>query len=212
MNQDETRTPEKQSEHGQQSEQTRDEAAAQQPEEGTGAESGEELSHEQLLLTLQDAKIKADQYWNQLLMARAELDNIRRRNEREVENAHKYALEKFVRELLPVKDSLELGLAAALGEGTELERLREGMALTLKMLSAAMDKFGVSEVDPKGEKFDPERHQAMAMQESPTAEPNTVMTVYQKGYLLNDRLIRPAMVVVAGAPDEKKGPSVDERA
>jgi molecular chaperone GrpE len=170
------------------------------------------MSHEQLLLTLQDAKAKADQHWNQLLLARAELDNNRRRNERDVENAHKFALEKFVRELLPVKDSLELGLAAAAGEGTELEKLREGMELTLKMLAAAMEKFGVSEVDPAGEKFNPERHQAMAMQESPTAEANTVLTVYQKGYLLNDRLIRPAMVVVSSAPAEKKGPSVDEKA
>ena len=211
MNQEETQTA-KHSERAQQSEHAEEEAASQQPGEHTGVESGENLSHEQLLLTLQDAKAKADQHWNQLLLARAELENNRRRNEREVENAHKYALEKFVRELLPVKDSLELGLAAALGEGTELEKLREGMALTLKMLASAMEKFGVSEVDPKGEKFNPERHQAMAMQQSDTAEPNTVMTVYQKGYLLNDRLIRPAMVVVAGAPDEKKGPSVDERA
>jgi len=211
MNQEETQT-DKHSERAQQSEQTADEATSRQPGEDSGSESGEELSHEQLLLTLQDAKAKADQHWNQLLLARAELDNNRRRNEREVENAHKYALEKFVRELLPVKDSLELGLAAAAGEGSELEKLREGMELTLKMLAAAMEKFGVSEVDPKGEKFDPERHQAMAMQESPTAEPNSVLTVYQKGYLLNNRLIRPAMVVVASAAVDKNGPSVDERA
>ena len=205
MNQDDTQT-------AKHSEPNAEETASQQAEEGAETESVEELSHEQLLLTLQDAKDKADQYWNQLLLARAELDNTRRRNEREVENAHKYALEKFVRELLPVKDSLELGMAAALGEGTELEKLREGMALTLKMLGTAMEKFGVSEVDPQGEKFNPERHQAMATQESPTAEANTVLTVYQKGYLLNDRLIRPAMVVVSSAPAEKKGPSVDERA
>ena len=212
MNQEETQTA-KHSERAQQSEHTEEEAASQQPGEDTGVESGENLSHEQLLLTLQDAKAKADQHWNQLLLARAELENNRRRNEREVENAHKYALEKFVRELLPVKDSLELGMAAALGEGTELEKLREGMELTLKMLAGAMEKFGVSEVDPKGEKFNPERHQAMAMQESPSAEPNTVLTVYQKGYLLNDRLIRPAMVVVSAAGGgENKGPSLDERA
>ena len=211
MNQEDTQTA-KHSERGQQSDTNTEEAAAQQQGEGGSPESGEEMSHEQLLLTLQDAQAKADQHWNQLLLARAELDNNRRRNEREVENAHKYALEKFVRELLPVKDSLELGLAAALGEGTELEKLREGMALTLKMLGTAMEKFGVSEVDPAGEKFNPERHQAMAMQESPTAEANTVLTVYQKGYLLNDRLIRPAMVVVSSAPAEKKGPSVDEKA
>ena len=200
MNQEETQTA-KQSKHTEQAEQTKEETVSQ-GEEG-GVEYGEELTHEQLLLTLQDAKSKADQYWNQLLLARAEVDNTRRRTERDVENAHKYALEKFVRELLPVKDSLELGLAAAAGEGGELEKLREGMELTLKMLAAAMEKFGVSEVDPKGEKFDPERHQAMAMQESPNTEPNTVLTVYQKGYLLNERLIRPAMVVVASAPAEK---------
>jgi molecular chaperone GrpE len=211
MNQDDTQTA-KHSERGQQPDASTEETASQQQGEGGSPESGEEMSHEQLLLTLQDAQAKADQHWNQLLLARAELDNNRRRNERDVENAHKFALEKFVRELLPVKDSLELGLAAALGEGTELEKLREGMALTLKMLGAAMEKFGVSEVDPAGEKFNPERHQAMAMQESPTAEANTVLTVYQKGYLLNDRLIRPAMVVVSSAPAEKKGPSVDEKA
>lgn len=212
MNQDETQTADKHSKRAQKSEEVQDESIQQDEGDEVAAESAEDMSHEQLLLTLQDAQTKADQYWNQLLLARAELDNTRRRTERDVESAHKFALEKFVRELLPVKDSLELGLAAALGEGTELEKLREGMALTLKMLASAMEKFGVSEVDPKGEKFNPERHQAMAMQQSDTAEPNTVMTVYQKGYLLNDRLIRPAMVVVAGAPDEKKGPSVDERA
>jgi molecular chaperone GrpE len=210
MNQEETHTAKP--EDGQQSEQTTDETVSQQEGEAPGGEGGEELSHEQLLLTLQDAKAKADQHWNQLLLARAELDNTRRRNERELENAHKFALEKFVRELLPVKDSLELGLAAAAGETPELEKLREGMELTLKMLATAMEKFGVSEVDPQGEKFDPERHQAMAMQESTTAEPNSVLTVYQKGYLLNERLIRPAMVVVASASAEKKGPSVDEKA
>ena len=214
MNQEETQTA-KQSERAQQPEQSAEEKAARQPADDTGAESasGENLSHEQLLLTLEDTKAKADQHWNQLLLARAEMENARRRHEREVENAHKYALEKFVRELLPVKDSLELGMAAALGEGTELEKLREGMELTLKMLASAMEKFGVSEVDPKGEKFNPERHQAMAMQESPSAEPNTVLTVYQKGYILNDRLIRPAMVVVSsGGGGEKKAPSVDEKA
>ena len=200
MNQEETQTAKP-------SEQTR-QADAQRQE---GKPAGEELSHEQLLLTLEDAQAKADQYWNQLLLARAEVENSRRRSERDVESAHKFALEKFVRELLPVKDSLELGLAAA-GEGAEFEKLREGMELTLKMLGAALEKFGVAEVNPKGQRFNPELHQAMAMQESPAAEPNTVLTVYQKGYLLNDRLIRPAMVVVSGPGAEKKGPSLDEKA
>jgi molecular chaperone GrpE len=205
MNQEEIQSPK-------QSERAKQDFSADQPEGEAAAAAGEELSHEQLLLTLQDAQAKADQYWNQLLLARAEVDNSRRRSERDVENAHKYALEKFVRELLPVKDSLELGLAATVGEGSGFEKLREGMELTLKMLGAALEKFGVSEVNPKGGKFNPERHQAMAKQESATAEPNTVLTVYQKGYLLNERLIRPAMVVVSSGVAEKKGPSVDERA
>lgn len=167
------------------------------------ANSGEQLSHEQLMLTLQDAQAKADQHWNQLLLARAELENVRRRAERDIEGAHKYALERFVNELLPVKDSLELGLAAA-GEGGDVIKLREGMELTLKMLSTALEKFGVKTIDPKGERFNPDLHQAMAMQEIRDVEPNVVLTVYQKGYTLNDRLIRPAMVVVsrpiAGSP------------
>lgn len=211
MNQEETQTA-KHSERARQAEISADEAASRRQDEEAATEAGEELSHEQLMLTLQDAQAKADQYWNQLLLARAEVDNSRRRSERDVENAHKYALEKFVRELLPVKDSLELGLAATVGEGSGFEKLREGMELTLKMLGAALEKFGVTEVNPKGQKFNPERHQAMAKQESATAEPNTVLTVYQKGYLLNERLIRPAMVVVSGGAEEKKGPSVDERA
>lgn len=179
--------------------------------EGSG-EQADEPTREQLLLTLQDAQAKADQYWNQLLTARAEMENTRRRSERDVESAHKYALEKFVRELLPVKDSLELGLAAAGGEGEAIAKLREGVDLTLKMLTTALEKFGVAEVNPKGQKFNPELHQAMAMQEVANAEPNTVLTVYQKGYLLNDRLIRPAMVVVARGGAENKRPPVDERA
>lgn len=211
MNQEETQTA-KHSEQAQQRGASVDETASGRQEKETTSGAGEELSREQLLLTLQDSQAKADQHWNQLLLARAELENNRRRSERDVENAHKYALEKFVRELLPVKDSLELGLAAAVGGGTELEKLREGMELTLKILGAVLEKFGVCEVNPKGEKFNPERHQAMAKQETATAEPNTVLTVYQKGYLLNERLIRPAMVVVSSAVAEKKGPSLDEKA
>ena len=170
-----------------------------------------ELSHEQLLLTLEDAKAKADQHWNQLLLARAETDNVRRRAERDVEAAHKYALERFVTELLPVKDSLELGLAAA-SDGGDVAKLREGMELTLKLLSSVLEKFGVKTVDPKGEKFNPELHQAMAMQEMTNVEPNVVLTVYQKGYLLNDRLIRPAMVVVSRPAAGASSPTLGERA
>lgn len=177
--------------------------------ERTGGDA--ELSHEQLLLTLEDAKAKADQHWNQLLLARAETDNVRRRAERDVEAAHKYALERFVTELLPVKDSLELGLAAA-SDGGDVAKLREGMELTLKLLSSVLEKFGVKTVDPKGEKFNPELHQAMAMQEMSNVEPNLVLTVYQKGYLLNDRLIRPAMVVVSRPAAGASSPTLGERA
>ena len=162
------------------------------------ADAAEQSSEDELLLTLQDAQAKADEYWNQLLRARAELTNIQRRSQRDLENAHKHGLEKFVRELLPVKDSLELGLSAADGEELDVDKLREGMEMTLKLFNDTVGKFGVSEIDPAGEPFNPEYHQAMSTQPAgEEVEPNTVMTVYQKGYLLNDRLIRPAMVVVA---------------
>lgn len=154
---------------------------------------------------LQDARNKADEHWNQLLRVRAEMENLRRRNERELENAHKYALERFALELLPVKDSLELGLAAISDAGgasmDALNKLQEGTQLTYKMLQAALEKFGLKEINPAGEKFNPEFHQAMTLQEAANVEPNTVMAVCQKGYLLHDRLIRPAMVIVAKAPE-----------
>jgi molecular chaperone GrpE len=155
-------------------------------------------SHEALLLSLQDAQAKADEHWNQLLLARADMSNMQRRAERELENAHKYGLERFVRELLPVKDSLEMGLQATEGEETDPAKVREGVEMTLKLLAGAVEKFGVTEINPVGEAFNPDFHQAMTTQPGgDDVEPNTVLTVFQKGYLLNDRLIRPAMVVVA---------------
>ena len=131
------------------------------------------------------------------LRAQAEMENLRKRSERDLENAHKYALERFVSELLPVRDSLELGLAASTGEKADASGIAEGVELTLRMLDQAMDKFGARIIDPAGRPFDPEFHQAMTMQESDTAESGTVLTVVQKGCLLNDRLVRPAMVIVA---------------
>jgi len=151
---------------------------------------------------LEDARNKADEHWNLFLRTQAEMDNLRKRAEKDLANAHKYALEKFVGELLPVKDSLELGLAAANDSSDEaVAKLREGTELTIKMLSAVLEKFGVVEVNPVGETFDPEKHQAMAMQPSAEAKPNTVLAVMQKGYMLNDRLVRPSMVLVAKAPE-----------
>lgn len=154
-----------------------------------------------LQLELENTRAKAEEHWNQLLRTQAEMENTRRRAERDVENAHKYALERFAQELLPVKDSLELGLAAISGDDETIVRLKEGSELTLKMLTSVMEKFGIKAVDPLGEPFNPDLHQAISMQPSTEYGPNTVMSVMQKGYLLNDRLIRPALVVVAKAPE-----------
>jgi len=164
---------------------------------GGAGEQTEELSPDKLVLMLEDARSKADQHWDALLRAKAELDNLRKRTERDVEKAHKFGLERFLTELLPVKDSMELGISAASEEGADVSKVREGVELTLKMLATAIEKFGIEEVDPQGEKFDPERHQAMTMQEAAGVEPGTVVSVIQKGYLLNGRLVRPALVIVA---------------
>ena len=150
---------------------------------------------------LEDARGKADEHWDQCLRLQADLDNLRKRAERDVANAHKYALERFAAELLPVRDSLEMGLAAFAAEGADPGKLREGVELTLQMLTSAMGKFEIREVNPQDERFNPDFHQAMSMQERDDVDPNTVVTVVQKGYLLNERLLRPAMVIVSKAPD-----------
>jgi molecular chaperone GrpE len=149
-----------------------------------------------LRLELQQAQAKAEENWNLFLGARAEADNIKKRAERDVQNAHKYGLEKLISELLPVKDSLELGISAA-NDTSDIEKIKEGSELTLKMLNTAIEKFGVQEIDPVGSKFNPDLHEAMAMQPAKDAEPNTVLQVIQKGYVLNERLVRPALVIVA---------------
>ncbi len=174
---------------------------ADQVEQAGSAEGGVEMSVEELTLQLAEARKRADDNWNQYLRAVAEQENIRKRSERELESAHKYALERFVVELLPVKDSLEMGLAAAEGATSEAAKIKEGIELTLKMLATVMEKFNIREVNPQGEKFDPELHQAMSVQARTDVEPDHVITVVQKGYLLNDRLVRPALVIVSQAPD-----------
>lgn len=153
---------------------------------------------EALQRDLDQALAKADEHWKLYLGAHAEMENLRKRTERDVQNAHKFALERFFGELLPVRDSLEMGLAAA-SDAVDVAKLREGVALTLKQLATAMEKFGARELDPVGAKFDPAEHEAMAMVPGGQAEPNTVVQVIQKGYLLNERLIRPAKVLVAQA-------------
>jgi molecular chaperone GrpE len=134
----------------------------------------------------------------QILRAAAELDNIRKRAARDVEQAHRFALEKFVQELLPAVDSLEL--AAANAGTADAASLAAGQEATLKLLRKALEKFAVIVLDPQGEPFDPQRHEAMAMQPSTTAEPDSVLQVVQRGYELNGRLLRPARVIVAAAP------------
>ena len=176
-------------------------------QESAGAEAPEEVADiEDELDTdaqLAELQAKADENWDRYLRAAAEVENIRKRASRDVEHARKYALENFGRELLAVKDSLEMGLSHA--ESADAESLLAGSEATLKLLAGTLEQFGVTELDPEGEPFDPEHHEAMTMQPSADAEPGSVLTVIQKGYALNGRLLRPARVIVACAEPEKPG-------
>ena len=165
---------------------------------GEGKLESPEKNADSLEAQLEDAQAKATENWEQYLRAKAEMDNLRRRNAKDVENAHKYGIEKFVNELLPVMDGMGLGLAA---EDASAESLREGMELTMKMLEKMMENLGIEEINPVNEKFNAEKHQAMSLQPSADVEPNTVIAVMQKGYSLNERLIRPAMVMVSKAAE-----------
>ena len=167
-------------------------------------ESIDPIVDEESDLLLQLAKLEADlmEAKDESLRNQAEMQNILRRSERDVQNAHKYALDKFVAELLPVVDNLERALQSIDQDKEDLKSLAEGVVLTLKSFQDVLARYKVLPIDPKGEVFDPELHQAMSILEMPGAAPNTVVDVFQKGYTLNDRLVRPAMVVVAGA--EKK--------
>ena len=172
------------------------ESVAQGPEEAD--EDQEKVSEDvaDLLQENERLKMEVGESVDKALRATAELENIRRRTSRDIENAHKYALERFVNELLPVIDSMELGINAS-QSADDLESLREGMDLTLKKLFDCLEKFGVKAIDPAGEKFDPDWHEAVSMQELEGSDSGQVVTVMQKGYELNGRLVRPAMVVVA---------------
>ncbi len=184
-------------------------ATAEEAAQGTKPPADQEPHNpEELTMMLEDARAKADQHWDQLVRAKAEVENLRKRHERDLANAHKYALEAFVQELLPVKDSMELGLNAALDDKADVAKLREGTQLMVKMMTSALEKFNVVEIDPQGRPFDPELHQAMSIQERDDVAPNTVVTVVQKGYTLNGRLVRPAMVMVSKTPAD----SVDREA
>ncbi len=156
-----------------------------------------EITIESLSEQIEALKASAAGNLDKAVRAQAELDNVRKRTFRDVENAHKYALDKFINELLPVLDSMELGLVASV-EGDDVSSLREGLELTLKMFCSSLEKSGVHPVNPqKGDKFNPDQHEAVTMQEVDDVESGTVVTMLQKGYELNGRLIRPAMVIVA---------------
>ena len=157
------------------------------------------LSIEGLQKQLKQAEKKAEENWDKAVRTQAEMQNLSRRTQKDLENAHKYALERFAKELLPVLDSLELGIQASTSDDPEVVALREGTELTIKQLEAVFAKFNMEAINPVGEPFNPELHQAMTMQPSADVEPNTVLNVFQKGYILNGRLLRPAMVVVSQA-------------
>lgn len=153
--------------------------------------------------TLEEIQAKADENWDRYVRAAAETENVRKRAARDVEHARKYAVEAFAKDMLAVRDSFEMGIDAA--ESADVDSLVEGNKSTLKLLSKTLERFGVTEVDPLGEPFDPELHEAISMQPSADAEPGSVLIVAQKGYALNGRLLRPAMVVVAAeASDEQE--------
>src|SRR3990167_1446894 len=158
------------------------------------------LSYEELLQKVNEAEQTANQHWERILHMQADVENIQRRNERDVANAHKYAIDKFVAELLPIVDSLELCTATVPKNLQEsAASIIDGVQMTLKMFYAALEKFGVKQVNPVGQPFNPEFEQAISTQYDTTAKPGTVLSVLQKGYTLNNRLVRPALVVVSKA-------------
>ncbi|MCG8610059.1 MAG: nucleotide exchange factor GrpE [Pseudomonadales bacterium] len=168
------------------------------PEEAASADAQVAVMTEEL------SKLK-----EQVLRSEAEMENVRRRAELDVEKAHKFALEKFTKELLPIADSLEKAIESIQGDDAVLVSAREGVEMTLNLMMSALGKFKVEQLNPVGEPFDPQYHEAMSMVSAPHAEPNSVIAVVQKGYTLHGRLVRPAMVMVAKA---EAGNQIDEKA
>ena len=172
-------------------------------EEPQHTEVGEhEYTIEELKKELEEARQKADESWDKAVRTLAEMENLKRRTQKDLEDARKYALTNFAKDLLPVLDSMILGLQAATGDSEDVKKFREGSELTIKQFEALFAKFNIDTIDPMGQPFNPEQHQAMVMQVVEGAEPNTVVNVFQKGYMLNGRLLRPAMVVVAKAAEK----------
>jgi molecular chaperone GrpE len=173
-----------------------------------------ELTIEELQQALADAEQKALDNWDKAVRAQAEMENLKRRTQKDLEDAHKFALTGFAKELLSVLDSLVLGLQAATGDSEDVKKFREGSELTIKQFESAFAKYKIEAIDPIGQPFNAEQHQAMAMQVVEGAVPNTVVNVFQKGYVLNGRLLRPAMVLVAKAAENQPtdSPIIDEQA
>ncbi len=181
------------------------EAEQQAPEENQQEEAVELTEDQQRIVELEAAVIAAEskltEQKDSVMRAIADADNARKRAQGEIDKARKFALEKFAGELLPVADNLERALQVANPEDEAIKPIVDGVELTLKSFVSTIEKFGMSVIDPQGQPFNPELHQAMSMQENAELPPNTVMAVMQKGYEINGRLLRPAMVMVTRAPE-----------
>ena len=180
------------------------ESTAQQRGDGSGEKESADADKEvaELKAKLEAAQAQAQQNHDKFLRTAAEMENIRRRAQIDLANAHKYGIERFANELLAVRDSLEFARTVDIRQESEtaLQKMHEGLDLTLKLMDDVFRKFSLSPIDPKGEKFDPAKHHAISMVESAEVPPNHVVNVMQKGYLLQDRVLRPALVVVSKAP------------
>jgi len=181
-------------EHNEQEPETNEEASEEQHDLGALDHPAYAELEEKLTL----AEQKAHENWEKSVRAVAELDNVRRRTERDISNAHRYGLEKIVASLIPVADSLEQALQLAKNEGDTA--MAEGLQLTFQLFLDALQKHGVTRIDPQGEVFNPQEHEAMSIQEAADVAPNTVVVVFQKGYKLSDRVVRPARVIVSKSP------------
>ena len=175
-------------------------AAPGRQEAGTAESVSPVAELERLQQALTEAEERARSHYEQYVRAVAELDNVRKRAQRDIEAANRYGLEKFAAELLPVRDSLELAVQSAGQAEVDARSLKRGQEATLQLLAKALERLGLAPISPEGEVFDHTRHEAMMAQESATAKPNTVLQVVQTGYELNGRVIRPARVIVAKAP------------
>lgn len=191
-----------------------EESPQDNPETDTLLTEGVDGSSTDAKSELAQALLQVDEYRDKAARAQAELQNVRRRAEKDVENAHKYSLENMAKELLPVLDNLERGLEAVPAESSEdavVKSLKEGIELTLSLFIKALARVKIEQVDPGGEPFNPQFHQAITMVEEASVEPNSVVDVMQKGYTLHGRLLRPAMVVVSKA-SASTPPKIDEQA